>query len=127
MFHAFVFDSCTSRPSRTILRKWAHWTRPALMPRREAAQKSSQKSKAHSQTSLVCQWEKPWPNWRNSAYVQNWPNESAKRQDSNQVLAIIGPEPNRFHLQIVPRSNETNRLDLCAHWDCMGGRRGAAV
>ena len=35
----------------------------------------------------------------------------------NQVFAIIGPKPNRFHLQIVPRSNETHGFAFGAHED----------
>ena len=46
---------------------------------------------------------------------------------SNQVLAIIGAEPDRFCLQIVPRPNETHGLALGTHEDRMGNGRDAAV
>ena len=43
------------------------------------------------------------------------------------MLAIIRPEPNRFHLQIVPRANETHGLTLGAHEDRMRNGGDAAV
>ena len=46
---------------------------------------------------------------------------------SNQVLAIIGAEPDRFCLQIVPRPNETHGLALGTHEDRMRDGRDAAV
>src|SRR5437667_9199923 len=46
---------------------------------------------------------------------------------SNQVLAIIGAEPDRFCLQIVSRPDETHGLALGAHEDRMRDGRDAAV
>ena len=43
------------------------------------------------------------------------------------MFAIVGPEPDRFRLQIVPRSDETHGLALGAHKDRMGNGRDAAV
>ena len=43
------------------------------------------------------------------------------------MFAIIRPEPNRFHLQIVSRANETHGLALGTHEDRMGNGRDAAV
>src|SRR5437667_7529533 len=46
---------------------------------------------------------------------------------SDQVLAIIGAEPDRFCLQIVSGSNETHRFALGPHEDRMRDGRDAAV
>jgi len=43
------------------------------------------------------------------------------------MFAIVGPEPDRFRLQIVPRSDETHGLALGAHEDRMRDGRHAAV
>src|SRR5438552_15429545 len=46
---------------------------------------------------------------------------------SNQVFAIIGAEPDRFCLQIVPRPNELHGLALGTHEDRMGDGSDAHV
>ena len=43
------------------------------------------------------------------------------------MFAIIGPESDRFCLQIVPRSNETHGLAFGAHEDRMRDGRDATV
>ena len=43
------------------------------------------------------------------------------------MFAIIGPEPNRFHLQIVSRANEAHGLALGTHENRMGNGSDAAV
>src|SRR5882724_8047794 len=56
------------------------------MPRREAARKSSRKSKAHSQTWLVCRWKRRSPRWRNSASGQGEPDRNFPKRRSTGAL-----------------------------------------
>src|SRR4030095_13354724 len=97
------------------------------MPRREAAPKSSQKSKAHSRMSLVCQWKRRSPNWPNSASGRSRFDELSQPASLDNVFAIIGPESDRFCLQIVTRLNETHGLAFGAHQDRMRDGRDATV
>src|SRR5207253_3071366 len=63
---------------------------------------------------------------RQDAYLPVWSATSASSAvlNSNQVLAVIGAEPDGFVLQVVRGADEPDGFAFCAHQNGMGNGVG---